>query len=207
MPMELLVLSFFFLRTIEKNERHGPCKMTKQPVFGSNHFKDLTTEEFQNQYLTGYKGPRTDQLPKRHRKTMQQAQNGMNGMVFDASRRKGPLNAVERHPVVQERYEKHWKKNVSPSTKRSTGSSRGGPNNRRLRQQVGYGGSSSGSCDWYDISCWLRWIVNTYAYNIGGTMEPEYDSDSYPSGTFQLCHATAGTMAQNLYSCSLSSSQ
>jgi hypothetical protein len=42
------------LRTQEKNERHGPCKLTQQPVFGSTVFQDLTTEEFKSKFLTGY---------------------------------------------------------------------------------------------------------------------------------------------------------
>ena len=31
--------------------------MTGKPIFRSNHFKDLTPEEFQSKYLTGYTGP------------------------------------------------------------------------------------------------------------------------------------------------------
>jgi hypothetical protein len=50
--------------TVEKNRRHGPCKMTKQQVFGSNHLQDLSPEEFKSKFLTGYKGPRTDELEK-----------------------------------------------------------------------------------------------------------------------------------------------
>jgi hypothetical protein len=38
--------------------------MTKQPVFGSNHLQDLTPEEFKSKFLSGYKGPRTDDLEK-----------------------------------------------------------------------------------------------------------------------------------------------
>ncbi|OEU13361.1 cysteine proteinase [Fragilariopsis cylindrus CCMP1102] len=49
-------------RTAEKNRRHGPCTLTKQHVFGSNHFKDLAPEEFQAKFLTGYKGAFTDVL-------------------------------------------------------------------------------------------------------------------------------------------------
>lgn len=49
-------------RTIEKNRRFGLCKMTKQQVFGSNHLKDLSPEEFKGKFLTGYNGPRTDEM-------------------------------------------------------------------------------------------------------------------------------------------------
>ena len=40
-----------------------------KPVFGSNHFKDLTPEEFKAKYLTGYNGPNTDELSKRNLRT------------------------------------------------------------------------------------------------------------------------------------------
>ena len=42
--------------------------MTGKAVFGSNHFKDLTPQEFQSKYLTGYTGPHTDKLPKDRRR-------------------------------------------------------------------------------------------------------------------------------------------
>ena len=44
-------------RISEKNEKHGPCRMTGKAVFGHNIFSDLEPEEFQNKYLTGYRGP------------------------------------------------------------------------------------------------------------------------------------------------------
>ena len=37
--------------------------MTKKAVFGDNHFKDLTKEEFAQKYLTGYTGPRAEEVP------------------------------------------------------------------------------------------------------------------------------------------------
>lgn len=49
-------------KTIEKNRRFGLCKLTKQHVFGSNHLKDLSPEEFKGKFLTGYNGPRTDEI-------------------------------------------------------------------------------------------------------------------------------------------------
>eukprot|EP00536_Pseudo-nitzschia_multiseries_P008600 jgi/Psemu1/198479/e_gw1.220.24.1 len=52
-------------RTSEKNKRHGLCTLTKQHVFGSNHFKDLAPEEFQAKFLTGYKGAFTDVLEEK----------------------------------------------------------------------------------------------------------------------------------------------
>jgi Cathepsin propeptide inhibitor domain (I29) len=38
-------------------------------------------------------------------------------------------------------------------------------------------------CKWYDVSCHLRYIFSTFLYGMGGTMEPKYDADSYPTGT------------------------
>ena len=143
-------------RTEEKNERHGPCKLTNAPVFGSNVFKDLSPEEFQSRYLTGYKGPKTDQL-HHHLGGARQAKVRE---VLDP--KDGPLNAIPRHPSVQAKYEKvvqeeHW--------------------NRRL----GFSASYGGTCKWYDVSCWLKLFVKKYGYRIGGTMEPAYDSSVYPS--------------------------
>ena len=129
-------------RIQEKNERHGPCKLTKQPVFGHNHYSDLTPEEFQSQFLTGYTGPKHDELEKRKTKS---------------SGELGPHIPVNRHPDVHRRLKEHLSKG-----------------NKR-------GGYSSG-CKWYDISCILRYLMETYVYGLGGTMEPAYDSDSYPMG-------------------------
>ena len=35
-------------------------------------------------------------------------------------------------------------------------------------------------CRWYDVSCWLRVLFTGSAY--GGSREPAYDVNSYPSG-------------------------
>jgi hypothetical protein len=40
------------------------------------------------------------------------------------------------------------------------------------------------NCKWYDVSCNLRWFIETYFFGyfgIGRTMEPAYDKDSYPN--------------------------
>jgi cathepsin F len=103
-------------RTRHKNERHGPC-LTQQPVFSPNLFSDLEPNEFQKQYLTGYKGPTTDQLT--HERLLQ-----------------------SRHLLQSNNYHSY-------------------------------------NCIWYDASCWLRWFVKTYAYGVGGTLEPS--SAAYPS--------------------------
>ena len=85
-------------RTQEKNDRHGPCKLTKTPVFGSNLFKDLSPEEFQSRYLTGYKGPRTDQI---HHPLGGIRQANV-APVLDP--KDGPIHAIPRHPAVQEEH-------------------------------------------------------------------------------------------------------
>jgi hypothetical protein len=123
-------------RTAVKNERHGPCKLTGKNVFGSNHLKDLTHEEFKARYLTGYTGPRADE----------QRKSRSAGVL-------GPHISTSRHPKIHQRI---------------------------LQQQRG-GYAATGYCDWYDISCILRYIFKTYFYGMGGTMEPAYDADSYPN--------------------------
>ena len=50
--------------------------------------------------------------------------------------------------------------------------------NARPRAQKAY------NCQWYEVSCNLRWFIETYFYGyfgIGRTMEPAYDKDSYPN--------------------------
>ena len=51
-------------RTAAKNDKHGPCPLMERPVFGnSNHFQDLTQEEFREQYLNAQRHPRKLQSP------------------------------------------------------------------------------------------------------------------------------------------------
>ena len=147
-------------KTIEKNERHGPCKLTGQPVFGSTPFKDLTTEEFKSQYLTGYRGPHTDQLKNhvdgvgspKHRRAHE------NMFVPDAQDRAETRRLAPWHPSIRERYLNTWETVSKKPYMASSG------------------------CSFYDVSCWLRWFMYTYGYGIGGTMEPKYDGDTYPEG-------------------------
>jgi len=37
------------------------------------------------------------------------------------------------------------------------------------------------NCQWYNVSCLLRYIFETYFYGFGRTMEPAYDANSYPT--------------------------
>ena len=100
---------------------HGPCKMTKQPVFGSNHFKDLHPQEFKEKYLTGYTGPVTEKL--RERRTLRSDQRRHfvpkgRPVVSDVVTSDGmnnPKTAMDRHPSVQERYLEHLEKTPTMS--------------------------------------------------------------------------------------------
>jgi hypothetical protein len=132
-------------RTMEKNERHGPCKLTGQPVFGSNALKDLTREEFKAQYLMGYTGPTADKEPP----------NKSSGVL-------GPHITTNRHPEVQRRLQEQWQQK---SKRRTTSTS----------------GVFGTNCSWYNVSCLLSYVFETYFYGMGHTMEPAYDEDSYPT--------------------------
>ena len=87
--------------------------MMKQDVFGSNHFKDLTTEEFQSKYLTGYTGPKTDEISERkllrsdQRKSTKVQPLHRRATSFEdvvsSSGMHDPTKII-RHPSVQERY-------------------------------------------------------------------------------------------------------
>lgn len=111
-------------RTHRKNERHGPCKVTGKPVFGSNHLKDLTPEEFRSKYLTGYTGPRTDELSNNRRqlRSDQLKPEDIFKMSSNTKRRVAVIDTlssnglhdpnllsdkIRRHPSVHERYLKH----------------------------------------------------------------------------------------------------
>lgn len=130
-------------RAERKNERHGPCNLTGQTVFGVNGLSDLTSKEFKEQYLTGYTGPKADKEPRL----------GSSGVL-------GPNIKPRRHPEVHRRLETMWQEAGE------------------LRTDSGYFGTE---CDWYDVSCFLQYIFETYLYGIGKTMEPAYDANSYPT--------------------------
>jgi Papain family cysteine protease/Cathepsin propeptide inhibitor domain (I29) len=141
----------------EKNDRHGPCKMTNKLVFGSNIFKDLTQDEFQSKFLTGYKGPKSDYIYNRRTKEENELRP-----VLDP--RNGPYANIH----LPRNQEKEFKKSES----------HGSGDGKRM---LGFSASYSASCTWYDVSCWLRLFVSKYGYRVGGTMEPRYDANVYPS--------------------------
>lgn len=134
-------------RTLEKNKRHGNCKIMNQPVFGSNFMKDLTPEEFQTQFLTGYNGPNADG---------HEIKTGRRRQLKNKAPVMHPNLHIGRHPEVHRRILQQW--SLSGSGKFT----------------------SSSTCDWYDVSCWLRIVFQEYLYVGIGTMEPKYDAETYP---------------------------
>ena len=159
----------------EKNRKHGPCKITGQPIFGSNNFQDLTDEEFETQFLTGYKS-----APQRHnpRKLKQkQDASAKNGGVSSDSdeipvlQPKHPLYDVNRHPAVQELYEQEWKANMQINSNSIS--------NRRLTRAYKAASTTWCSvdvCGW-NLYCWYNCLRNYYENGSYGTMVPASLSD------------------------------
>lgn len=146
--------------TAAKNERHGPCLLTGKQVFGSNHFQDLTVDEFQLQYLTGYSLKREP--------VMQGSEPKVYPPILDPS-----VHVPNRHPEVHQRI---------------------------LQRQMSYSLNYQAGCKWYDVSCHLRYIFQTYFYGMGGTMEPRYDANSYPTGKSHIwLHSTTTDLKWSLF--------
>jgi len=150
-------------RTAEKNAKHGPCTLTKQHVFGSNQFKDLAPEEFQSKFLTGYKGAFTDVLEKKQQElppaTRQMRKDSGIGMVLDPN-----IHKVNIHESVVQK-QRHLQM----------------MNNQYKPQIVG---SGTNHCEWYDLSCLLRYVWLSTGISFGsliGTMEPKFDADAFPN--------------------------
>lgn len=151
-------------KTIEKNLVHGPCKMTKKPVFGSNHFKDLTPEEFQSKYLTGYTGPRVDE-PVGKRRLRQKE-----GILMGKQQVKDPRK-VGRHQSVQDRYLKEIEDvPLIPKEYFEKHGFRESHNNGDERK-------SYNSCAWYEVACMLRKVFTPI---FGSTAESMYNNYAYP---------------------------
>lgn len=150
-------------KTIEKNEVHGPCKMTKKPVFGSNHFKDLTPEEFQSKYLTGYTGPRVDD-------SVGKRQLRQKGEILSKRKQmKDPRN-VGRHQSVQDRYLKQIEDvPLIPKEYFERHGFRESHKNSDERK-------SSNACTWYEVACMLRKVFTP----IFGSSESMFNSYAYP---------------------------
>eukprot|EP00574_Skeletonema_japonicum_P000220 CAMPEP_0201740594 /NCGR_PEP_ID=MMETSP0593-20130828/46383_1 /ASSEMBLY_ACC=CAM_ASM_000672 /TAXON_ID=267983 /ORGANISM="Skeletonema japonicum, Strain CCMP2506" /LENGTH=689 /DNA_ID=CAMNT_0048234913 /DNA_START=428 /DNA_END=2497 /DNA_ORIENTATION=- len=137
-----------------KNRMHGPCRLTGKAVFGHGPFSDLSPDEFREKYLTGYHGP------KFHKKKAEAAQVSQSMRGTPPSQESTgqiippPVASLKRHPNIQRKLEEH----VSSKY---------------------HGSFVSGCRSFYDISCMLR---KFFGYSVmGGTMEPVYDENSYPS--------------------------
>jgi hypothetical protein len=139
-------------RIQRRNQEHGPCRLTSQPVFGTNHLSDLTEQEFRERYLSGYGAPRerSDPSLSAHAPPVLDPGAAGPGQSFAARRRQHHQRAM-----------------------RATSGGAGSRREPAVRTSIE-------SCDWYDVSCILRYIFETYFYGLGRTMEPIYDADSYP---------------------------
>jgi len=161
-------------RIQEKNQKHGPCRMTGKAVFGHNMFSDLDPEEFQSRFLTGYNGPRSGMNDHNHHGHKKKGGNSHFRESTNVSRPKTTSTQerpppVKRHPSIQRKLEEHTA---------MYGDGGGGIRNSRLHGSK-YQSKYLNGCSWWDVSCILRWIFS-YQY-IGGTREPVYDENSYPS--------------------------
>jgi hypothetical protein len=90
-------------RTIEKNEIHGPCRLTKQPVFGTNHFKDLSPDEVKAKFLTGYNPPRQEELDERERQLNPQKRKLGSACHSDKTLKPG-FHRVKMHDSLKQRF-------------------------------------------------------------------------------------------------------
>jgi len=159
--------------------------MTGKAVFGDNHFKDLTKEEFAQKYLTGYTGPRAEEVPKHRlhrtdeameRKLREEIKKSRSSSSMVGRRRKSvrpSFHRVKRHPSVQKRYLE-----FVPVTADAGGISKGGYQQKNHHEADPYGEFTIAGCKWYDFSCILRYVFTGHI--LGGVREPAYDSDSYP---------------------------
>lgn len=258
--------------------------MTGKAVFGSNHFKDLTKEEFRSKYLTGYTGPKSDEMDdKKRRKLRTSDKVSDNKVIYEhpAPKNKAKPNdilsstglhdpnklsdKISRHEIVQERYLKHvaqtpplGKTYYSKSEKAVEkacvcGTPYDDSSSRRLRKlslfrrespmfgktyynksekmqicgssygktyyNKNYAGgsssssstsldcskykleadfdydaisnqrSSSYSCAWYDVSCWMQRIFTPVYAGVGAVKESIYSNYNYPSCKFlSICY-------------------
>jgi hypothetical protein len=143
--------------------------MTGKAVFGHNMFSDLEPEEFQDRFLTGYRGPQVhDQDDK---PTSKEA--GPLGVTrrYKKSGHMEPPEDVTIHLAIQRKLEEHISEQEDTP---ASGIDLAEYRSKFYKYKKKYGID----CPWYDVSCMLRWIFG-YQY-IGGTREPIYDDDTYP---------------------------
>ena len=138
--------------------------MTGKAVFGHNIFSDLDPGEFEERFLTGYRGPRAHDA--QDEKTAHS--HFREGASHPKARKSGevyppPMASVKRHPNIQRKLEQHVEQQEFSHL-----------------HGYRYKASFANGCKWWDVSCVLRWVFG-YQY-VGGTREPVYDESSYPSG-------------------------
>eukprot|EP00980_Cylindrotheca_fusiformis_P008913 scaffold1900_cov123-Cylindrotheca_fusiformis.AAC.39 len=102
-------------KTEEKNRRLGLSKLTKKAMFGSNHLKDLTPEEFRGKYLTGYNGPRTDEIHLAGLgRGFRRLQEHQAGKALDPKKQKAKIHEtvmqrmLQQQPVMTSKYRCKW---------------------------------------------------------------------------------------------------
>lgn len=149
-------------RTVQKNLLHGPCKHTQKHVFGSNHFKDLSPEEFRTKYLTGYGGP-----------------TSVDSTNMYLTHQHPLSSSHSRHESVHQRYLNHIQ-NVTWFQPKS----RSLYNNSPLQY---FSANTTTPCSWYQVNCWLQSMVGKYSDTVssfGKHREPTFNASSYPTSTF-----------------------
>jgi hypothetical protein len=95
----------------EKNQNHGPCKMTGKAVFGHNLFSDLEPEEFQEQFLTGYRGPQVDEHKDRSSFVENASPRGV--VRRYKSEEMEPPHSVSVHSSIQRKLDEHIEQDAS----------------------------------------------------------------------------------------------
>lgn len=174
----------------EKNRLHGPCKLTGQAVFGSNHFQDLTDEEFYQKHLTGYtatvlpssQNDNTNHYGNTIHDDVIMKPNPYTNVQYLRSTTtmhreqllplRDPIHGVTRHPTVQEKFVHHWKK----EQRRRTATASTGD----VTEVVDAPKAQVSWCSW-DVcgtnpSCWYNCAMDYLYGSGGGTMIPSSSS-------------------------------
>jgi hypothetical protein len=172
--------------------------MTGRNVFAHNLFSDLDPEEFQSKFLTGYRGPRHDEeyvdVRSADARSRSNARADSSRQSYFRETKATPEAPMNIHPDIQRKLEDH-------AMTFGAGTFTGGTDSRLhgAKFQANFASSSCSwwdiacfadnvssykigflnGCQWWDVSCSLRYIFG-YQY-VGGTREPTYDENSYPS--------------------------
>eukprot|EP00804_Cyclotella_cryptica_P003726 CCRYP_008903-RB/>CCRYP_008903-RB protein AED:0.01 eAED:0.01 QI:201/1/1/1/1/0.66/3/894/1002 len=160
------------LRISDKNQKHGPCRMTGKAVFGHNMFSDLAPEEFQERFLNGYRGPQVHDHDDKSTPFNSHQASRPRGVTrrYKKTGEMEPPKVMSIHHTIQRKLEDHLSQQDSPIN--------GGNLDDYRSKFYKYKKKYANDCDWWDVSCVLRWIFG-YQY-IGGTREPVYDESTYP---------------------------